>query len=323
MKISVVMAVYNGEKYLVQQMDSIRNQTRPPDEMLLADDQSSDSSVEIIRKYIQKYNLPWKVTINKERKGFGGNFFSLMNQCSGDLIFPSDQDDVWRLDKIERMSEIMEKTPEISVLISEYRLVPSTFSCSDPNKKCMSPLSKNSSVVRLTLHDVITKKDKSCPFAGMAQCIRFSFYFDCFKDVKRFPLVHDRLMVLLAADESGFYKLNDFTVFHRVHSNNTSGINRSFLNRVFDFSISDRLKLLESFKNEDQSYLESGVILSECLRNYLTALSKYQNEKFHAIQTGDGKRLFRVFWQNRKKGHISLISFLSDCRYVLLRKILN
>ena len=103
--------------------------------MLLADDQSSDSSVEIIRKYIQKYNLPWKVTINKERKGFGGNFFSLMNQCSGDLIFPSDQDDVWRLDKIERMSEIMEKTPEISVLISEYRLVPSTFSCSDLNKQ--------------------------------------------------------------------------------------------------------------------------------------------------------------------------------------------
>lgn len=321
MKVSVVMAVYNGEKYLLQQLDSIKNQTRVPDEVLIGDDRSSDSSVALIKDYIKKHKLSWKLTINSTRKGFGRNFFSLMNRTTGDVIFPSDQDDVWRLDKIEKMVDIMKNRPEISLLISEYMIVPSSFSVSNSNQKNMTSIAEKCEITKLNLYDVITGKDKSCPFAGMAQCIRSSFYFNRFKSIKIIPLVHDRLMVLLAADAGGFYKLNDYTVFYRVHENNISGINRSFLYRVFNVSLSDRLKLLETFKNEDQSYLDSGVSMSETLKTYLVALSAYKTEKVYAIQTGDGKHLFRAFWQNREKGHIRFLSFLSDCRYVLLRKI--
>ena len=52
MKISVVMATYNGERFLREQLDSIRNQTRQADELIICDDGSTDGTVELVRKYI-------------------------------------------------------------------------------------------------------------------------------------------------------------------------------------------------------------------------------------------------------------------------------
>lgn len=321
MKVSVVMAVYNGEKYLLEQLDSIKNQTRAPDEVLIGDDGSSDSSVALIKDYIRNNNLSWQITVNSARKGFGRNFFSLMNRCTGDVIFPADQDDVWRLDKIEKMVEMLEKNNNIALLISTYQMVPMDFSCRDFNSRNIPLNPEKSGVVRLSLYDVISQKDKTCPYAGMAQCIRASFYFNAFKNMNHFPVVHDRIMVLLAADAGAFYKLNDFTVFHRVHVKNTSGVNRSVLDKIFRISVSERLKFLENFINEDQSYLDSQVCMSNTLREYLVARSKYQNERVRAIRSGDASRIFRVFLQNRKKGHISVLSFLSDCKYILAKSV--
>lgn len=54
MKTSVVMSTYNGEEYIIEQLDSLRNQSRPADEVLIADDCSTDNTVDIVRNYIKK-----------------------------------------------------------------------------------------------------------------------------------------------------------------------------------------------------------------------------------------------------------------------------
>ena len=61
--------------------------------------------------------------------------------------------------------------------------------------------------------------------------------------------------------------------------------------------------------------------MSNTLREYLVARSKYQNERVRAIRSGDASRIFRVFLQNRKKGHISVLSLLSDCKYILAKNV--
>ena len=66
MKVSLVMAVYNGEKYLIEQLDSIRKQTYPIDEVILLDDVSTDNSYELIHQYIDGYKLiNWKLIKNE------------------------------------------------------------------------------------------------------------------------------------------------------------------------------------------------------------------------------------------------------------------
>ena len=64
MKISVVLCTYNGEAFLVEQLDSIRLQTKSVAEVLIADDRSTDSTVHIIKEYIEKYPHIQKIQPN-------------------------------------------------------------------------------------------------------------------------------------------------------------------------------------------------------------------------------------------------------------------
>lgn len=117
--ISLVMATYNGLKYISEQLDSIRTQTLLPDEVLIYDDRSTDGTYEYVQKYIDRYNLhTWKAHRNKENKGYSLNFSDAIDAAKGELIFLCDQDDIWHSDKIEKMSKIMEENSQIELLAS-------------------------------------------------------------------------------------------------------------------------------------------------------------------------------------------------------------
>ena len=121
MKTSVIMTVYNGSKYLLEMLESLRKQTRAIDELLIFDDRSTDSSQMIIKTYISKYRLNnWKLVVNKENKGWEKNFTDGISTATGDIIFPCDQDDIWHLDKIEKMSTAFENNDDILLLVSGY-----------------------------------------------------------------------------------------------------------------------------------------------------------------------------------------------------------
>ena len=96
MTISVVMCCYNGEKYIQEQMDSLKNQSRKADEIIIIDDCSKDDTVQIIKNYIQQNELhSWKLIENKKNKGWKENFMFGIRQAKGEVIFPCDQDDIW------------------------------------------------------------------------------------------------------------------------------------------------------------------------------------------------------------------------------------
>ena len=83
MKNSVVMATYNGSKYIIEQLDSIKNQVLSPDEVIICDDCSTDKTVEIIENYIHQNNLcGWKLYKNEKNIGFFNNFFKAMHLCT-------------------------------------------------------------------------------------------------------------------------------------------------------------------------------------------------------------------------------------------------
>lgn len=102
MKISVVIATYNGERFLEQQLNSILEQTVLPDELIVSDDNSSDSTREIVEQFAKKTSFPVSLLLNdKNKRGYTQNFQNALGSVTGDLIFLSDQDDVWFPQKIE------------------------------------------------------------------------------------------------------------------------------------------------------------------------------------------------------------------------------
>lgn len=122
--ISVAMAVYNGSKYILEQLESIRIQTRSVDEVIMTDDGSDDGTVELVEAYIKSHNLHgWKIIKNEENLKFSKNFFRAVDLTKGDYIFLADQDDEWREDKVELMIAEFEKDPNLMALSSTYIVI--------------------------------------------------------------------------------------------------------------------------------------------------------------------------------------------------------
>lgn len=98
-KISIAIAVYNGGKYLREQLDSLYTQTLIPDEIVAIDDCSTDNTTNILEEYHKKYGLIYH--INETTLGVNKNFEKAIRLCSNDYIALCDQDDIWMPHKIE------------------------------------------------------------------------------------------------------------------------------------------------------------------------------------------------------------------------------
>lgn len=123
MKISIAMATYNGAKYLREQLDSFITQTRKPDELVICDDKSTDFTLKIINDFIKTAPFDVRVYTNEHRLGYSKNFDRAITYCLGDIIFISDQDDVWFPRKIERIEKIFDLLNSVLVVIHDAELV--------------------------------------------------------------------------------------------------------------------------------------------------------------------------------------------------------
>ena len=100
-KVSVAMATYNGEKYIKEQIETILNNLDDKDELVISDDGSSDMTIEIINKINDKRIK----LLEGPRKGLKKNFENAIKNTTGDVIFLSDQDDIWMENKVEKVLE--------------------------------------------------------------------------------------------------------------------------------------------------------------------------------------------------------------------------
>ncbi|HQV06252.1 MAG TPA: glycosyltransferase, partial [Chitinophagaceae bacterium] len=106
--ISIVLCTCNGEKYLVEQMNSLIHQTYPFLELIIVDDASTDSTYDILQSYRAK-DKRIKIFRNEKNLGFNKNFEKAIGLASGEWISLADQDDVWVLEKLEIMSKNIDK----------------------------------------------------------------------------------------------------------------------------------------------------------------------------------------------------------------------
>ena len=118
MKVSIALCTYNGENFLEEQLSSIGQQTRLPDELIISDDDSTDSTVQIAEKFAAIAPFSVKISINTKRLGSTKNFERAISQCSGDIIFLSDQDDYWNPKKINLIVRVLEESNNLGCIFS-------------------------------------------------------------------------------------------------------------------------------------------------------------------------------------------------------------
>lgn len=123
MKISLALCTYNGEQYLSEQLESIASQTRPPDELVVCDDRSSDGTLQILRRFAQSTSFPVRIQENASNLGSTRNFEKAINLCEGEIIALADQDDVWDLRKLECVEEVFARSPNVGLLFTDAEMV--------------------------------------------------------------------------------------------------------------------------------------------------------------------------------------------------------
>lgn len=221
MKISVALCTYNGEKYIVEQLNSILNQTKPVDEIVICDDISSDETHDIINQYCNKFPNIIKFHINEINLRSVKNFEKAISLCTGDIIFLSDQDDNWLPEKVADIVHYFELNPQISV-------VATNGNCINENSELINdfliwdvPQLFIDNKIHLDYYYLI-----SCFFniaTGATMALRSKFISECVP----FPLIpnfhHDEWIARVASSKGQFSFLPKKYINYRIHDEQQVG----------------------------------------------------------------------------------------------------
>ena len=221
MKVSVAMCTYNGEKFLREQLNSILQQTVSVDEIVICDDRSTDHTFEILKEYQQKYPAKIRLYLNEENLRSVKNFEKAIRLCTNDIIFLSDQDDVWLPEKVETVWNYFEKNPNIQVV--------------DTNGFGINENSERLDV--LTIWDIISIiKNKNSKFddyktlafvSNFATGAAMAFRKEFLQEILPIPVVeqlhHDEWIALMASAQKKFYFLDQKLFKYRSHSQQLAG----------------------------------------------------------------------------------------------------
>lgn len=132
MTLSVALCTYNGAAYLPDLLESIAAQSRPPDELVVCDDASIDDTVAVVRAFAARARFPVRLEVNAHRLGSTRNFDRAIAACTGDIIALSDQDDVWRQDKLRLIEDRFLQAPAVGLVFSDAEVADQTLSPRGP-----------------------------------------------------------------------------------------------------------------------------------------------------------------------------------------------
>jgi glycosyltransferase involved in cell wall biosynthesis len=230
---SVALCTYNGEQYIRQQIESIINQTLPVDEIVVCDDGSTDETLSIIKSLRENTSVDIRIYRNETNLGVCANFQKAVNLCKGDIIFLSDQDDVWHNDKVETIVNYFNHNPQTQVVFSDGQLIDGSgkvisngtlWRCFGVNSKCLKQIENGFGMEIFAFENRAT---------GATMAIRRNFeYTSSFSRFCIDDILHDGALAMLALTSNQLGHINKCLIDYRIHSNQECGIGESQNNPV-------------------------------------------------------------------------------------------
>ncbi len=212
MTVSVAMAAYNGGRFIEEQINSILPQLSENDELVVSLDPSEDNTLEIIQGHTEKH--PNVRLVNGLGKGVIKNFQNAVKNCSGDIIFLCDQDDVWCENKVERVKkEFSEKN--ISLVMHDAKIVDTQL-----NVLKLSFFEEHGTKTGI-VKNIIRNSYIGCCMAFKKELCEFIMPFP-----DNLPM-HDQWIGLTAERHGGVSLINEPLILYRRHGDNVTSDSHS------------------------------------------------------------------------------------------------
>lgn len=279
--VSIILSTYNGSKFLRHQLDSLVDQSYENYTIWVRDDGSSDSTKAIIEEYKGMYPNKFKLVDweSSQNLGFGASFLRLLELADGELFFFCDQDDIWRKDKLEKITTIYQSSIDKSIPI----LIHSDL--------CYMSDGKLNNLSFFTLTKFKSHVKDKLMFRGFIPGCTMAF-----NDALRVKMLeiggffsHDLLATLLANLYGKILIIDDQLIRYRLHVDNTVGIGRA---SPISFLLKDFFRYLFDSRTYRESVLKDYFFLAKRLREldgYLLLEEVFDRREVNALNFIDRK----------------------------------
>ena len=219
-KIDILLATYNGQEFLREQIDSILNQSYQDFNLIISDDSSEDETYKILKEYEKKDS---RIRLFRQEKNLGliQNFEFLLKQVTSDYFMFSDQDDIWKENKIEKSINKL-KQEKAALVYTDLEIVDKNleiiYSSYWKYKNIYKKIKKYNNFEALYLNNFVT----GCTILAKSNYI---------KDIVPLPktskfMLHDYWTALVIASKDKIAYLDEPTIKYRQHKNNRVGSSR-------------------------------------------------------------------------------------------------
>lgn len=223
MNLSVCIATYNGEKFIDLQLQSIIKQLDDDDEIIIVDDCSTDNTLKII-KSISNFRI--KIFLNEINKGHVYSFGRALELASNDIIFMSDQDDIWLDGRITLMKNKL-LNANVMLLSSNTNFIDSKGNKIDYNLNHLSIETSNKYISNIK--DIFLGKGY---YYGCAMALKKELK-NLILPIPNYVESHDLWIALAANIKKSNIHCNESTLNRRIHGGNASIVSRKLLNKLW------------------------------------------------------------------------------------------
>ena len=223
--LSIAMCTYNGCAYLREQLESILVQTIKPSELIVCDDYSKDSTLEILYEFKEKCKFPVLIFANSENIGVNKNFEQAITHCTSEFIVLADQDDIWLPNKLEVIFNTFQDNPDCGYVFSNADLIDEngiTLGCDLWQSIKYTPKRRNSYTTNNQLEVMLNHGNF---IYGMTMAFR-SFYKSILLpiDANSSSLTHDTwISLILSGIGANGIAVPQSLIKYRQHRNQLSG----------------------------------------------------------------------------------------------------
>jgi GT2 family glycosyltransferase len=209
-RISVCMATYNGESYLSQQLESILTQLSDCDEVIVVDDASTDSTAAVVSNFMDSRLVLIQHSTNQ---GIVASFEDAVRSATGDVLFLSDQDDIWAPNRVSRTLKAFAENRSLALIVTNIALI---------NEEGVG-FTRDKRIKQWPFDSRLVPNLIANRFQGSAMAFRSSLTQDILPFPRNFLFLHDAWIgarCALTRSEVGY--ISEPLLFYRRHGENVS-----------------------------------------------------------------------------------------------------
>lgn len=290
-EVAILLATYNGEKYLPELLESIASQTFDDYCCFIHDDGSKDGTLQVVREYCGLYPDKFVLVDGKATKAAKSNFMYLLKCVEADYLMFCDQDDVWLPEKIEITREAMENAGEqekpiavysnLKIVDSELNVIDASyyhFTGKNPFKNNLVDLLKQNVVVGCTM---MINRELRRMALGLSNINNI--------------FMHDWWLSLIAAAEGAVIYIDQPTILYRQHNNNTIGAAKP--QSLFE-KAKKYIRIGEAFSKKTD-YIQRPRLFCKELLNVVSDNCQYKSFFKDYAEIGHKSKLYRIIFYKR------------------------